>query len=360
MKNILIITPAMDKGGMERQLSIFFNEFDRSKYQVSLAVLINRIQYQIPADVQLIDLKKERKLDIKFYYRLIRLVISGRYDLINTKLSGINEMLMIICGIFRRKELIVEIRSSGNRMLPFYKKMKWLYQIFRINWPVICNSQKAAEEIKKFIPGRVPVHVVRNGIDTSYFVPPTTHAARNQVLELGFVGSFKPVKNIELLLKAVHLLNSRHHKCTLTIVGMMQEKVKGHQQVLLDLEQELKVTSFVNWAGVTNDIKTYYDKFDVFILPSFEEGTPNVLLEAMSCGCFCLVSKQANSDQYISEEFTFDAYEPQTLVDKLIWYQQLSEASISASRVKNRKFVEQRYSITQMVDSMSQIYSTSY
>ncbi len=38
------------------------------------------------------------------------------------------------------------------------------------------------------------------------------------------------------------------------------------------------------FAGNTDDVLSYYQKADLFVLPSLTEGLPLSLLEALSCG----------------------------------------------------------------------------
>ncbi len=54
--------------------------------------------------------------------------------------------------------------------------------------------------------------------------------------------------------------------------------------VLERLARDLGVGARVLLPGMTNDIAPFYGAADVFVLPSLSEGSPNVLLEAMSCG----------------------------------------------------------------------------
>jgi glycosyltransferase involved in cell wall biosynthesis len=47
----------------------------------------------------------------------------------------------------------------------------------------------------------------------------------------------------------------------------------------------------VKFVGPVSNIEDYYHASDIFLMPSLQEGTPNVLLEAMACGLPCVTSK---------------------------------------------------------------------
>jgi glycosyltransferase involved in cell wall biosynthesis len=57
--------------------------------------------------------------------------------------------------------------------------------------------------------------------------------------------------------------------------------------------EKLKITGRVDWHGVVRDPFIFYRAANIFVLPSRVEGTPNALLEAMSCGLPVIVSDGA-------------------------------------------------------------------
>jgi glycosyltransferase involved in cell wall biosynthesis len=65
----------------------------------------------------------------------------------------------------------------------------------------------------------------------------------------------------------------------LVIVGEGPERPR-----IEELCRTLNLTDVVTLAGQQDDVNPYYAIADVFILPSHSEGSPNVLLEAMSAG----------------------------------------------------------------------------
>lgn len=353
MIRVLVIAPTLTKGGMERQLSIFLERYDRNQLEVTLALLKDNIYYKIPEDVQVVIFHKHYKLDFVFYLRLIRMLLWGNYHVINSKISGMNEMLMLLCGLLRKKNLVIEIRNTGKKVQPYYRKMHKLYKFFKIPWPVICNSDKAAKEVKSVISPHVPVRVVKNGIDTKRFRKIEITRDQHEPLIMGFVGSFKSQKNIELLIQmAGKLVYAHKADILLKIAGYAREEQYFDQ--LKSLVSQLNVEAQVQWVGMVDETEYFYNELDVFVLPSFHEGTPNVLLEAMSCECYCLVSAAANSDHFLEDEFVFDENNPESLVSKILYYQQLSLAEKGEIGQKNRAYVKANYQIDRMVDTMTQ------
>jgi glycosyltransferase involved in cell wall biosynthesis len=71
----------------------------------------------------------------------------------------------------------------------------------------------------------------------------------------------------------------------LRILGEGPERVH-----LEDLTRELGVVGSVELPGVCTDMAEQYLSAAIFVLPSLYEGFPNVLLEAMNCGCACIAA----------------------------------------------------------------------
>ena len=54
---------------------------------------------------------------------------------------------------------------------------------------------------------------------------------------------------------------------------------------LLAKSQELGITSRLQLPGVVADVDAWYRRADCFVLTSYYEGSPNVVMEAMANGC---------------------------------------------------------------------------
>lgn len=94
------------------------------------------------------------------------------------------------------------------------------------------------------------------------------------------VGRLSKEKGHGDLIRAMAQVNrTRDDPAALVIVGDGPE-----QQRLERLIAELGVAEAVRLAGYRSDVAPYYAAASVFALPSYSEGSPNVLLEAMDAG----------------------------------------------------------------------------
>ena len=105
------------------------------------------------------------------------------------------------------------------------------------------------------------------------------------------VGNINEHKGYDFLINEL-IKNSVN--CNLYIIGkkLHTQKKLNHRLKILKQRFEKSSKNKIHFLGFKNEkiIKKYFDKSDLFILPSYSEGCPNVILEAMSYGCLVMAS----------------------------------------------------------------------
>ena len=116
-------------------------------------------------------------------------------------------------------------------------------------------------------------------------------------VDLIFTGYLIPRKGVDVLLRALALLNAqRSTPATLRIVG------DGVQRPALEtLSQELGLTDVVDFAGWSDDVAGALRRARVFVLLSEAEGLPIAMLEAMSSGLPAVVTDVGANAQVIRD-----------------------------------------------------------
>jgi glycosyltransferase involved in cell wall biosynthesis len=353
MKNVLMIVFSLAKGGMQRQLSLYLKNFDRSKIKVTLAMFRNEIDYEIPNDVEIIDLKRGKK-DIAFFFRFYKLLKKGKYDVINSKISYINEHILAYSKFMKLPPIIMEIRNSGEFQIPYYRIMKLLSDKKNNHWPIICNSNKAYNEVATIFPDR-EVALIKNGVDTDIFKK--TARVMSSKFKISFVGRLNPDKNIETIIKATSLLNLET-KANISIELVGNPVSEDYLRSLELLISEYNLEELFKIIPPKDNIWDYYNEIDLLVLPSFFEGTPNVLLEAMSCEVPCLISKGANSDDFLKNEFVFETLDFNSLASKIEQLYKMDFDKKEEIGKENRNFVIENYSVKSMVEKLTHIIIT--
>jgi glycosyltransferase involved in cell wall biosynthesis len=105
--------------------------------------------------------------------------------------------------------------------------------------------------------------------------------------KLLFVGTLNERKNILGLIDALNVVNQNNLDFELNVIGDGPLKVECLNLVT---KYNLKNKVFFLGSKPPNELPIYFKASDIFILPSFQEGFPVVLLSALSCGKPSIVS----------------------------------------------------------------------
>lgn len=188
----------------------------------------------------------------------------------------------VLCkGLFRKK-LVVRcgyLYSLFNR----YKKNTVKYWFgtfiealaFRCADRVVVSAEYDKRHVQKKYSTK-KVEIIPNYVDTSRFAP-NKSVPRKDML---FVGRLDYQKNVMNLIKAIAKTSYR-----LDIYGEGELEIQAKKRI-----HDLHLTDRITIQGPVRHalLPEIYNAYELFVLPSFYEGMPKVLLEAMSCGVCCL------------------------------------------------------------------------
>jgi len=129
------------------------------------------------------------------------------------------------------------------------------------------------------------IHLVRNGVDTALFHPRDRDACRD---ELGiaregalivFCGRLEPQKGLVELLSAFDAVRAKRPDVRLALLGdgISRDRVREHAA-------RAGGALIAPGPRPLREVATWVGACDVFTLPSHNEGTPNVVLEALASG----------------------------------------------------------------------------
>jgi glycosyltransferase involved in cell wall biosynthesis len=131
------------------------------------------------------------------------------------------------------------------------------------------------------------IKVIPNGIDLKIFeeIEPLDLEGHPKLL---YVGALRPIKGVDILLNAFSLFIKNFPNAHLYIVGDGVERVKLEQ-----LSESLGIINNIHFEGFIppgRDVLRYYKSCDLFIMPSYKENFPIVILEAMASKVPMIVS----------------------------------------------------------------------
>lgn len=166
---------------------------------------------------------------------------------------------------------------------------------------VIVTTPELAAHVAERV-GPTKVHLIPNGVDTSHFAP--APRPPNPVKQILYVGRLAPEKNLSSLVAAVAKLDDRIDARLVFI---------GHGPLRESLETQARTLGVrAEFLGVVEHhlLPRYFRQADTFVLPSFTEGHPKALLEAMSCGVPCVASARGGILSIVRDGETGLLFEP--------------------------------------------------
>jgi len=192
--------------------------------------------------------------------------------------------------------LLVKVHGTDvNRLKPGNAVTRQSLDVASQACKVVCVSRALQD---KLVSLGVPEHkltVLYNGVDRSIFHPMTQQSVREQLgitpdtfLAL-FVGNLKKEKGLEELIAAFSIaLEKIAAPARLIIIGSGEYALAAKQRVA-SLQLDGQVTFLGNQP--LNRIACWMNAASVLCLPSYMEGVPNVVLEALSCGARVIASR---------------------------------------------------------------------
>lgn len=120
-----------------------------------------------------------------------------------------------------------------------------------------------------------------SGIDVDYYRP--LEAGPRDIVSVAFVGRMIEIKGVRVLIEAHRLLRNKGVRVRLLLVGKSDTENPG--AISDDELAGWASEPDVEWLGHCNDIRSFWAKADIAVLPSLGgEGLPKALLEAAASG----------------------------------------------------------------------------
>lgn len=371
----------LDFGGLENGLVNLVNRMPADRYRHAVLCLsgVNpdfrqRIRRE---DVRVLSLDKRPGKDPATYLRMWRLLRRLRPDVVHTRNLGTVDMQWIaaLAGVSHR----VHGEHGWEASDPQGLSPRSL-RIRRACRPMIHRYVPMSSDIARWLEEQVGVEPARirqlySGVDTDRFEPaeepsplplpakPGEGARRTGEgpgegpITIGTIGRLDPVKNQVSLLTALKSILDRDpalgRRLRLVIVGggPLREKLEVQARSLGIAEQ-------VDFTGARSDTPELLRSFDVFALPSLNEGISNTILEAMASGLPVVATRVGGNPELVLDGLTgrlCDPSGPEALTGALLAYV-TDPAARRAHGEAGRARVVQNFSLDAMVQRYLDLY----
>ncbi len=294
---ILFVINSLNFGGAERVMSQLINSL-QGDFEIHLALYHQIFDYKIPVSVKIIDLAEDEKNgNAKIFLRLpliaYKLKKYCRKHNIGTVVTFLNRACYIAALMkswwnYKGRVVMCE-RSYQSNILnvigggtEVYKKISKKFISFSYQKAdlVLTNSMLSKLDLINNFGITTPIEVIYNPIDLQDIEEKSREVPQYIFDKDSYyfisVGNFRPEKRYDILLKAIGILKQYPIKLILIGGGKLEPEFKK-------IAEENGITDKVIFTGFDNNPYKYISRANCFVLSSYTEGFPNVLLEALAC-----------------------------------------------------------------------------
>lgn len=262
---------------------------------------------------------------------------------------------------FWRSKCITTVHGygGGNRTrMDDYRLWKVLT---RLSQKVVLVAENLRQELIENDLPKGKLETIINGVDFQKIEKSSKECRESWGINgtdliIGIVARLSAVKNHYLLLQALSNLK-KDGSCAnikLAIVGDGPERFNLEEKV-----SQLNLSGSVIFFGAQNAALSFYNLFDIFVLPSFSEGISMTLLEALACKVPVVASRVGGNAEVVKHGETGILFESGDLYGLS---QSILDLSLNPTRRKQLAKagylrVNEQYSFEVMVESYNRLYA---
>lgn len=295
-KKIVVLINSLDGGGAERVVCTLLNNLVE-KYECHLILMENKISYVLDKRINIISLNEKSNQNgiIKLLrlpiisYKLSKVIKNYNFSQIVSFLYRANYVNILTKYLSNHKCIISE-RIAASSM---YEDNSFSSRISKLLIKNLYNKANKIISVSKAIENdlienfgvTIDQKVIYNPYDIEKIEQLSSEKVSyeiNRDKSIITVGTLGKRKNHSLLINAFSKIEDKEYK--LYILGKGEEEPN-----LKNLVNKLRLNERVIFLGFDNNPYKYLSKCGLFVLSSNSEGFPNVLAEAMVCGC-CVIS----------------------------------------------------------------------
>lgn len=298
-KRILCVIDSLGPGGAQRQMAGLACFLKETGYDVSVVIYHKDLFYAERlnrSEVPYTYLEKAERGATRFYH-MSRFIRKARPDCVIAYLATPCICACLAKIVSHPFKLIVSERNT-TQQTGFNEKVR--FRLFRLADYVVPNAYAQADYLKNNFPIlRDKVVTIPNYVDLDYFRPPLEKNLRN-VPEVLVVATIWASKNTLGFVEAVARLKEKGYRFHVSWYGKDQANIE-YCNTCQALIEKKGVGDFLELKEKTASIRDCYQDADFFCLPSFYEGTPNAICEALACGLPVACSDVCDNSLYVVE-----------------------------------------------------------
>lgn len=316
MKNLRVVflSSNLGQGGAEQQLFYILKTLVNLGVKPRLLSWVQSGYWERPIrdlGIEIYWVGQNNTIESKLF-RIIKILQKDPCDIIQCQHFSENLYSTIAARLIRSRE-IGAIRSNTyyelNDTGPILGKLSLLMPRL-----IAVNSIRGIQNAMKLGKKRDQLFYLPNAVDPNNFKPMNMQRDPKKFI-VAYIGTLRQPKRVDRFLRVANLCK-KESMIEFWIFGDGEFKTK-----LFDYAQTLGVSDKNVIFHDRRDNKEIYQNIDLLLLTSDYEGTPNVILEAMSSGLPVISTNIGDAGNLIHDGttgFLFECNEEQKIAEKII------------------------------------------
>lgn len=275
-------------------------------------------------------------------------------------IGGEGLALPMLTAKLLRKNVVIASAGSGFKVAqaqkdPLARALALLQNVtYRLSDKIIIYSERLIEQqnLQKY---RNKISMAqKHFLDFDEFKAKKKFDERDNLI--GYIGALSKAKGVPNLLEAIPRVLARKSDVEFVIGGDGQ--LKGKVEKYLDEENLDSKARFVGWIP-HDELPKYLNNLKLLILPSYTEGLPNIILEAMACGTPVLATPVGGIPDVIKDGetgFIMENNSPECIARNVI--RALSHPDLGKIAKNARALVEKEYTYEKAVERYREVLDT--
>ena len=283
---LLLVVDSLEVGGAERHVVELASALRPRGYEVAVACSVAGELSNVLRDAgirvhPLLRRLIKRRLSAAYAWRLRRLLRRGRFDLVHAHVYASTVAAAIATLGTGVPLVITEHTEASWQGWRARWVSRWVYRLARHIIAVSTPIERRLMERDDVAPDLITV--IPNAVVSASEAPPDASPALPAWLRehplVGVVARLQPEKGVANFLRAAAYVSPSFQEAHFVIVG------DGPlQRELTTLAEDLGLKSRVHFLGFRPDASALMRSLEVLVVPSLDEGSPLVTLEAMASG----------------------------------------------------------------------------
>jgi len=230
----------------------------------------------------------------------------------------------------------------------------WMERFVAVRGNAITTASKTMRDLieKRWRIPRERMTVIPHPVDLDMFVPKHVHDDNGKTrgeINILYVGRLERRKGVHALADAAPVILQKYPEARFTFIGGDTKTGNGGCSIQGELEDRLResrsiqATSFLGRRD-RSDLVPFYQRCNVFVMPSLYEPVGFTGLEAMACGKAVIASRNSGLAEWITDGVSGLVVEPgcsRDLAEKIIRFVELPQPAREQIGVAARRVAEQ-------------------